>query len=133
MLTTINRLHRVLVDRLAETRWLRSRAGANASWVHYERHAKAWRRASDRHAAARARASAAARASAGANEWNARNRQRVLDRHAASRQRARDRYARIRARVQGLARRGPFRVLADRQASFGGDHVQRTQKGEDAR
>jgi hypothetical protein len=58
MLRTIKRLHRLLVDRIAETRWLRDRAGANAAWAHYERHAKAWLRASGRHAAARVRASA---------------------------------------------------------------------------
>jgi hypothetical protein len=67
MLRTISRLHRVLVDRLAGTGWLRNRAGGNASWAHYERHAKAWRRASDRHAAARARASDRAA------KWGARN------------------------------------------------------------
>jgi hypothetical protein len=55
MLTTIRRLHRIVVNRLAETSWLRDRAGANASWAHYERHAKAWRRAQDRHRAARSR------------------------------------------------------------------------------
>jgi hypothetical protein len=71
MLRTIKRLHRALVDRLGDTRWLRDRAGANASWAHYERHAKAWRRASDRHAAARDRASARA------DEWHARNRERA--------------------------------------------------------
>jgi hypothetical protein len=56
MLRTIRRLHRVLVDRLAETKWLRDRAGAHASWHHYEHHARAWSRAAKRHAAARARA-----------------------------------------------------------------------------
>jgi hypothetical protein len=56
MLRAIRRLHRILVDRLAETRWLRGRAGANATWVHYERHARAWRNAQDRHARARRRA-----------------------------------------------------------------------------
>jgi hypothetical protein len=50
MATTIQRLHRILVDRLAETRWLKGRAGGNAAWAHYERHARA-------DAAARARAS----------------------------------------------------------------------------
>jgi hypothetical protein len=72
MLRTIKRLHRVLVvDRLAETRLLRSRAGANATWAHSERHARAWRRASDRHATARARASARA------DEWHAKSRERA--------------------------------------------------------
>jgi hypothetical protein len=57
MLTTIRRLHRMLVDRLAETRWLKGRSGANARWAHYERHARARRAAEDRHA----RVAAAAR------------------------------------------------------------------------
>jgi hypothetical protein len=61
MLTTIRRLHRIIVDRLAETSWLRDRAGAKAKWVHYERHARAARRAQDRHARARARHAPAAR------------------------------------------------------------------------
>jgi hypothetical protein len=51
MLTTTRLVHRMLVDRLAETKWLKGRAGANASWVHYEHHARA-------DAAARARAAA---------------------------------------------------------------------------
>ena len=50
MLITIRRLHRILVDRIAGTRWLRDRAGNSASWAHYERHARAWRRARDSHA-----------------------------------------------------------------------------------
>jgi hypothetical protein len=58
MLTTIRRLHRILVDRLAETSWLRDRAGARARWAHYEHHARAWRRAAERHDRARARAAA---------------------------------------------------------------------------
>jgi len=60
MLTTIRHMHRALVDRLAGTRWLRGRSGPDASWAHYEHHARARRRAQDRHAAnaeaARARA-----------------------------------------------------------------------------
>ena len=45
MPTMIRRVHRVLVDRLADTRWLRGRAGREASWVHYERHSRARARA----------------------------------------------------------------------------------------
>lgn len=116
MLTTIKRLHRVVVDRLAETRWLRDRAGTKARWVHYEQHARAWLRASDRHAAT------GARASARADRWHARPR----ERHAASRERANDRLARLRARAHRLARPGPFRLSP-------GDHVQPTHKGEDAK
>jgi hypothetical protein len=116
MLTTIKRLHRALVDRLADTRWLRDRAGANARWMHYERHAGAWRRASDRHAAT------GARASARADRWQARTR----ERHAASRQRAHDRLARITARAQRLAEHGPFSGSRSNQAGP-------TQKGEDAK
>jgi hypothetical protein len=56
MAMMIRRLHRVIVDRIAETPWLRDRSGANAAWAHYERHAKAWNRAQTRHAAARERA-----------------------------------------------------------------------------
>lgn len=55
MLMTIRRLHRMLVDRLAETTWQRGRSGQDASWAHYERRARAWRLAQDRHATARAR------------------------------------------------------------------------------
>ena len=58
MLTTIRRLHRTLVDRLAERSWLKDRAGAKARWAHYERHARAWRRADERHTTARQRARA---------------------------------------------------------------------------
>jgi hypothetical protein len=71
MLKTIKRMHRALVDRLADMRWLRDRAGADAAWAHYERHARAWRRASDRHAAARVNASARS------DEWHARSRERA--------------------------------------------------------
>jgi hypothetical protein len=56
MLRTIRRLHRILVDRLAETSWLRDKAGANSEWWHYEHHARARRRAEDLHARARQRA-----------------------------------------------------------------------------
>jgi hypothetical protein len=45
MRTTIRQMHRAMVDRLADTRWLRGRAGAQASWTHYERHARARNRA----------------------------------------------------------------------------------------
>lgn len=58
MLTTIRRLHRILVDRLAETSWLRDRAGGRTAWWHYEHHARVWRRAAERHASARDRAAA---------------------------------------------------------------------------
>jgi len=58
MLITTRRLHRILVDRLAETRWLRDRAGAGASWAHYEWHARVARSAQQRHARARAGATA---------------------------------------------------------------------------
>jgi hypothetical protein len=112
MLTTIKRLHRVLVDRLAETRWLRDRAGANAPWKHYERHARAWLRASDRHAAT------GARTSAWADRWHSR----TLERHAASRQRAHERLSRLGTRAQRLARHMPV-----------SKHVQPTQKGKDAK
>jgi hypothetical protein len=62
MVSTIRRLFRVLVDRLAETKWLRDKAGANSKWWHYEHHARAANRAAERHAKARARARANARA-----------------------------------------------------------------------
>jgi hypothetical protein len=45
VLNVIRRLHRAGVDRVAELPWLRERAGARASWAHYERHARAWHRA----------------------------------------------------------------------------------------
>jgi hypothetical protein len=43
----------MLVDRIAGTRWLQERAGPNASWTHYEQHARTWKRTADRHAGAR--------------------------------------------------------------------------------
>ena len=46
-------LHRMVVDRIAGTRWLRDGAGPRASWAHYEHHARAWKRTADRHASAR--------------------------------------------------------------------------------
>jgi hypothetical protein len=91
MLKAIRQLHRVLVDQVAESRWLRGRAGANASWAHYERHARAWIRSGQRHAAAR----------------------------AAAKARAELLHARSRARAQRLARRGPPRVLKRYQAAIG--------------
>ncbi len=90
MLTTIRRLHRTLVDRLAETRWLKEKAGARAPWAHYERHARAWARSAQRHARVRARASA----------------------------RADTMHASARARAQRLAHHGPPRVLPRWQAAI---------------
>jgi len=51
-MSATRRLHRMVVDRIAGTRWLRDRAGANAKWVHYEHHARAGNRSADRHASA---------------------------------------------------------------------------------
>jgi len=48
--------HRILVDGIAESRWLRGRSGKDAAWFHYERHARASSQAADRHARARTRA-----------------------------------------------------------------------------
>jgi len=56
MLTRMQRLHRAVVDRLSENRWLRGRSGANAAWTHYEHHARVWRKTAERHAAAKASA-----------------------------------------------------------------------------
>ncbi len=61
MTGTIKRWHRVLVDRIAGSRWLRSRSGSPAAWVHYERHAGAQTAAADRHARVRQQAAARAR------------------------------------------------------------------------
>jgi hypothetical protein len=61
MLTTIRQLHRMLVDRIAASRWLRGRSGADASWAHYERHAGARARADTVHDSARDRAGRLAR------------------------------------------------------------------------
>jgi hypothetical protein len=91
MLTTTRLLHRMLVDRIAALPWLRGRSGPDTAWAHYERHAKASRRAADRHAQARAGASA----------------------------RAGERHAHAGARARRLARRGPPRVLPRWQASIG--------------
>ncbi len=60
MQTKIRRLHRMLVDRVAESGRLRGRAGLDASWSHYERHARAQARADALHARARQRAERAA-------------------------------------------------------------------------
>jgi hypothetical protein len=54
--STIGLWHRMLVDRIAESRWLRDRSGMDAGWFHYERHARAGNAATERHARARARA-----------------------------------------------------------------------------
>ena len=45
---TIRLWHRILVDRIAESRWLRGRK--DAAWAHYERHARAAASAAARHA-----------------------------------------------------------------------------------
>jgi hypothetical protein len=81
MLTTIRRMHRMLVDRLAQTRWLRDRAGANAAWAHYEQHARAWRRTTQRHA----NAGQAARARADRLHTRAADRARRIARHGPPR------------------------------------------------
>jgi hypothetical protein len=99
MANMIRRLHRVVVDRVAEWPWLRGRSGAGAAWAHYERHARAWSAAADRHA----RASRDARARADAL------------------------HARSRARAQRLASHGPARLLPRWQAAIsrivgGADH-----------
>jgi hypothetical protein len=60
MVKAIRRWHRLLVDWLAESRWLRGRSGANAKWAHYERHARAWNASAKRHAAHREQAKARA-------------------------------------------------------------------------
>jgi len=90
MLTAIRRLHRILVDRLAETRWLKDKAGARASWVHYERHARVWARTARRHAEARQKARA----------------------------RADQMHAGAGARAQRSARHGPPRMLPRWQAAM---------------
>ena len=89
MLTAIRRLHRIVADRLAETRWLRDKAGARASWAHYEQHAKVWASTARRHARARQ----GARARAGETRASAR------------------------ARSQRWAQHGPPRVLPHWQAA----------------
>jgi hypothetical protein len=52
-MSVTRRVHRMLVDRIASSRWLRGRAGTDAKWAHYEHHARAWKRSADRHASAR--------------------------------------------------------------------------------
>jgi hypothetical protein len=91
MLQAIRRLHRILVDDLAASRWLRNRSGRQAHWAHYERHARAYNNARERHAAAQARASS----------------------------RAAQRHERARERARRLARRHPPRVLPRWQATIG--------------
>ena len=91
MLTAIRGLHRVAVDRIADMRWLRGRSGANAAWAHYERHARAWAAAAERHDVAR----------------------------TTARTKAAERHARVRVQAQQLARRGAPRVLLRWQAAIG--------------
>jgi hypothetical protein len=55
MQTSIRRWHRMVAERIAESAWLRDRAGANASWTHYEWHARARLRAGRLHAKGRDR------------------------------------------------------------------------------
>jgi hypothetical protein len=88
MLTTIRRLHRILVDRLAETSRLRDRSGAKSSWAHYERHAKVRRRT---------------------DEWHARARQHAQDRHRRKRARVAARYQAAIGRIIGRRSDGPAR------------------------
>jgi len=88
-MTGIRRLHRTLVDRLAETRWLKDRAGARARWVHYERHARAWNRSAERHARAQQRARTGAQTlhtggHARAQRWAHHGEPRVLPRWQAA-------------------------------------------------
>jgi hypothetical protein len=52
MASTIRLWHRILVDRIGESRWLRGRSGKDAAWAHYEHHAKAAASAAARHARA---------------------------------------------------------------------------------
>jgi antibiotic biosynthesis monooxygenase (ABM) superfamily enzyme len=89
MLTAIRRLHRNLVDRLADTRWLKDKAGARAVWAHYERHAKAWNSNAERHARVRQQATARAdalhaRARARAQRWAQHGAPRTLPRWQAA-------------------------------------------------
>jgi hypothetical protein len=90
MMTAIRRLHRTLVDWLAETRWLKDKAGARAAWAHYERHAKAWNGSTERHARAR----------------------------RLARTRAQRLHASAHARAQRLAHHGEPRVLPRWQAAI---------------
>jgi hypothetical protein len=66
MASTIRLWHRILVDRIAESPWLRGKSGEDASWAHYERHARAAASAAARHA----RTAAAAKARAA--DWQER-------------------------------------------------------------
>ena len=91
MTSTVARWHRLLVDRIAGSRWLRGRAGAEAKWAHYERHARAWNASAQRHAAARDRARA----------------------------RAGRLHEQSRAKAEQLASHGEPRVLAGWQATLG--------------
>jgi hypothetical protein len=53
---TIRAWHRTIVDRIADTHWVRRQAGTDQRWAHYERHASARGRADARHEHARQRA-----------------------------------------------------------------------------
>jgi hypothetical protein len=53
---TVRLWHRILVDRIAESRWLRGRSGRDAAWFHYERHARVAARTAAGHAGAQSRA-----------------------------------------------------------------------------
>jgi len=93
---TIRLWHRVLVDRIAESRWLRGRSGKDAAWAHYERHARAAASAAARHA----RTAATARVRAA--DWQARGKS-----------------AHQRLSQHGAASDGPPRVLPRWQAAIG--------------
>ena len=55
MQTWIRQWHRMVAERIAESAWLRDRAGANVSWTHYETQARARLRAVRLHANGRDR------------------------------------------------------------------------------
>jgi hypothetical protein len=58
---TIRACHRAIVDRIADTAWVRRQSGTDQRWAHYERHAAARGRAGARHEQGRQRAGRLAR------------------------------------------------------------------------
>src|SRR5215469_10514508 len=89
MANSIRRWHRLVVAELAGSRWLRGRSRSEASWAHYERHARAWRASAERHATGTDSA------------------------------RAERLHSRSRERAQRLASHGPPRLLTAWQATLG--------------
>jgi hypothetical protein len=111
MASTVRLWHRILVDHIAESRWLRARSGKDAAWLHYERHARAAAAAAARHA----RAAATARNRAA--DWSARGT--AMHERLSQHGPANHGPANHGPANHGAANHGPARILPRWQATVG--------------